>query len=67
MVIELDEHDCTLNPIVERAHIIAATDPAEVRVRDMPLDLLHSRSIGCGRKWCDVSRGEIQQMTLLQR
>ena len=32
MVIEFDEHDRTLDPIVEGARVVTTTDPAEMRI-----------------------------------
>src|SRR6185369_17159483 len=39
VMIELDEGDWTLHPVIERAVFAEATDPAEMRVRQMPFDL----------------------------
>jgi hypothetical protein len=41
LVIELDQDDRTVNPVVEHAAWLHAADPGEVRSIEMALRLLH--------------------------
>ena len=43
VVVELDEGHRALHPVIERAVLAEAADPAEMRVRQMPLDLGDAR------------------------
>ena len=41
---ELDEDDGTVHPVVERALVVEWTDPGEVGLAEVRLDLLHLQS-----------------------
>src|SRR6266545_3973098 len=66
-MIKLDERHRALDAIVERVRLAEATDPAEMRLGKMPLDLLHARREGAFGQWRDIGRHEVDEVALLQR
>src|SRR5262245_3969043 len=64
MVIELDEGDGALDAIIERAHLVEAADPAEMRFTEVTLDLAHARRIRPARHRRDIGGYEVEQVAL---
>src|SRR5262245_12335525 len=66
MMIELDESDRALDPIIEWADLVESADPAEMRLGEMALDLAHAHRIGPARQGRDIGGDEVEQIALLQ-
>ena len=65
MVVEFDEDDRALDPVVEGARLSGAADPAKMRLGEMPLDLVDARLQGSCRKRFDKAFDQIQQIAFL--
>src|SRR5262245_39970676 len=67
MMIELDEGHRALDTIIERADLVEAADPAEMRLREMALNLAHPRRIRSAWHRRDIGGDEVEQVAPLQR
>src|SRR4051812_24555210 len=66
-MIKLDEGHRALDAIIERVLLAEAADPAEMRLGEMALDLVHARREGAGRERGHIGRHEVHEIALPQR